>query len=539
MEQSEVTKVLQRWEKLKGEKSSWNNMYQEVVDYVLPNRQSFTGTATPGKPTSLRQYDSTATWALDQLAAGLHSYLTSATQRWVKFRLPEELEETLGQDDDVIKWLEDSSNIVYNMLNTQRSNFNTQAHELYIDVGGFGTAVMYCEEGDDFPFRFSTYHLSKVSIAEDSRGQVDELYREYDLSANECVERFGKKCPEEIIKKAAKDGKHMFRFVHAVYKRYKRENLPDAKNMPYASCTIWVDKKIVVNESGYLEFPYQIPRWSKLCGETYGRSPAIMAMPDIRVLNAMAKTVLRAGQKIVDPPITLPDEGYLMPINQNPGGLSYFNSTLNPELLARPLNTGGRVDIGQEMMKSRQNSIMRSFYANWMQTAESPQKTATQVMQETEERMRMMSPAVSRLQAEFLDPLIERVFGILLRRGYLPKPPDQLRGVDIRAEYVSPVARAQQMNRVTGVQRLLESIGQIAPVKPEIADKLDSDGLLDFFAESFDVTYKILLPDAQVKQIRAQRAEAQAKAAQSQGLNVDADTANKMSGAAKNMETLQ
>lgn len=153
--------------------------------------------------------------------------------------------------------------------------------------------------------------------------------------------------------------------------------------------------------------------------------------------------------------------------------------------------------------------------------------TATEVMQRTEEKMRLMAPAISRQQSEFLDPLIDRVFGILLRKGYFGEIPQQLAGVELKVDYVSPVAKAQRMTQVMAFQRMMETLAQVAAVKPEILDKIDGDGVVDFMADVYDVSYKTLLTDKQVADLRQQRADAQAKQVQAEQLNMAADSFNK------------
>lgn len=534
-----IEKMLSRAEALKSERSSWNNMFQEVVDYVLPNRQSFTGIATQGKQTGSKQFDSTAPYALDQLAAALHTYLTG-DPRWFRLDLPNSVRAEIpdSEEEEVNRWLDVNSDIIYELINSPKTNFHPQLHEAYIDCIGFGTAVLYVEEGDSrAPLTFCTYHMSKVAFSENSRGIVNEVYRDFDLSAGEAYERYGESLPTAIKEAARNNPKKMYAFMHVAIERLDRdETLPNSTNMPYASYIISIEEKALVKESGYNEFPYMVPRWSKLTGERLGRGPAILSMPDIRMINVMAKTILRAGQKVVDPPLQLPDEGYLMPINQAAGGLTFFNSTLNPEMRATPLSTGGRVDIGEEMLQARQKNILRAFYADWLMSQQSVQKTATQVMQDTEDRMRLMSPAVSRLQSELLAPMLERVYNIAQRKGYLTPAPDAIKDRELVIEYISPVARAQKMVRMTQVQRMLESLSVIAQVKPEVFDRVDVDGYVDFMADELDVSYRILLPMSEVTKNRADRKAQQDALANSQGLNQDMDSLNKGASAMSNLQ---
>jgi hypothetical protein len=130
-----------------------------------------------------------------------------------------------------------------------------------------------------------------------------------------------------------------------------------------------------------------------------------------------------------------------------------------------------------------------------------------------------------------LDPLIERVYAICLRKQLFPPAPQSIQGQDLRVEYVSPVAKAQRMTQVVGFQRLLESLGQIAQAKPEVFDRIDADGTVDFLADAYDVSYQTLTPMEQVKQIRDDRASKQDQAGESEGMNQDSGTALNMAKA--------
>ena len=92
--------------------------------------------------------------------------------------------------------------------------------------------------------------------------------------------------------------------------------------------------------------------------------------------------------------------------------------------------------------------------------------TATEVIQRNEEKMRILGPALSRLQSELLQPMILRVFNIMLRSKLFPIAPEVLANQEIDIEYVSPMALAQRSQELQSLVRGLElftQIGQIAP----------------------------------------------------------------------------
>jgi L-arabinose isomerase len=51
------------------------------------------------------------------------------------------------------------------------------------------------------------------------------------------------------------------------------------------------------------------------------------------------------------------------------------------------------------------------------------------------------------------------------------------------------------------------TVGQLAALKPDIADKIDMDQVVDDYAEFYGVNPKIIVPDDKVAEIRAQRAQ--------------------------------
>jgi hypothetical protein len=231
-------------------------------------------------------------------------------------------------------------------------------------------------------------------------------------------------------------------------------------------------------------------------------------LPDIKMVNEMSKTVIKAAQKATDPPLLLPDDGFMLPLRTIPGGLNYYRSGTQDKVM--PLIEGVRPDIGLDFIDSRRQHILKTFHVDWMQMAESPNMTATEVIQRQEERMRLMGPMVGRLQYEFLGPLIDRVFNIMNRRRLLPPAPQGLAvGRRLRVDYVSPVARAQKTQQLFNFTRMLETLVPLANAKPEIFDNLNADGTVRWMHKLLDAPSEMLLDEKEVAQMRQQRQEQQ------------------------------
>jgi len=309
-----------------------------------------------------------------------------------------------------------------------------------------------------------------------------------------------------------KDPHKEFTCIHAVEPRDGfNPNSKLARDMPWMSAYILEEEKIILDISGFNEFPFMAPRWTKTAGEVYGRSPAMTSLPDIKMVNEMSKTVIKAAQKATDPPLMVPDDGFMLPLRTIPGGLNYYRA--GTQDVVKPLMDGVRPDIGLDFIESRRQHILKTFHVDWMQMREGPAMTATEVLQRQEERMRLMGPMVGRLQFELLGPMIDRVFAIMNRRKMLPTAPQELQGKTLRIDYVSPVARAQKTQQLFSFTRLIETMTPLAQIKPDIFDNLNADGTVRWAHKLLDAPSETLHSEEEVAKSRQARAQQQQESA--------------------------
>lgn len=499
-----VSKLLQRAEQLEDRRSIWEQLWQDCTDYVNPRRGDFSAVKARGSNQRFdKVFDSTAPLANEQLASGLHGHLTNAAERWFSLRVPGSPE-----SEPLRAWLQGTVDLMFDeVFSSPETNFVTAIHELYLDLGAYGTAVLYIEDKPGRAINFRSFHLAECYVSENAEGVIDTLYRKYKHTARQLVELYGEVLPEKIVEQAEKQPFKEFTCLHAVEPRETAVN-PDKRNaleMPFKSCYVLVEEKLMLQESGFMEFPYMVPRWSKTSGEVYGRSPAMMCLPDIKMVNEMMKTTIRAAQKATDPPLLVPDDGFILPLRTIPGGLNYYRSGTNDRV--EPLTTGSRPDIGLDYIESRREHITKTFHTDWLQLREGPQMTATEVLQRQEEKMRLMGPMVGRLQSELLGPMIDRVFNILTRRGQLPMAPTEFEGQQLAVDYVTPVARAQKAQLVFNLSRFLEQMAPLANLKPEMLDNLDFDATFRWAHSTLDAPMMTLTNMESMAQQRQQRAQ--------------------------------
>ena len=157
--------------------------------------------------------------------------------------------------------------------------------------------------------------------------------------------------------------------------------------------------------------------------------------------------------------------------------------------------------------------------------------TATEVMQRVEENMRILGPTYSRLVHEYLEPLTKRVYGILLRKGILPEPPQILqryRG-KMKIDYMSPMARAQKTSDVAAIQRAIGMVATMAQVSPEVLDVIDFDKAVKYTADATGVPSVLIRGDEEIAAIRQARAQQQQAMQQMQAMKEAAEVGKTLS----------
>jgi len=496
--------------RLVEKRSNWETHWQEVADYMLPRKADITLERPKGDKRHTVIFDGTAIHSLELLASSLHGMLTSSVNRWFALRFKET---AVNENDEAREWLENVLDKMY--IAISRSNFQQEVFETYFDLIAFGTSCLQIEEDKDDIIRFSSRHIKEIYISEDAKGMVNCIYRRFKMSAKATVEKFGidnislktlntfKKTPFDDID-----------LVHVVKPRdiYNPQKM-DQQNMPFTSIYFEYDSGHIISQGGFKEFPYVVPRYLKASNELYGRSPGMNALPDVKVLNKMVEVGMKAAQKQVDPPLLVPDDSMLMPIRMSPGSINYYRSGSRDRI--ETLNIGANNPLGLNMEEQRRQAISQTFHVDQLLITENRNMTATEVVQRNEEKMRILGPVLGRLQSELLQPMIIRIFNIMLRNNLLPEAPEILLNQEIDVEYVSPMAQAQRGQELSSIVRGLELFGQIGQVAP-VNDYIDPQGLVKHLIKILGLPARMIRSDSEVEEIAQQKAEAQQQQMQMQ-----------------------
>ena len=500
--------IKKRYNEMSSNRGTWEDHWQEILDYVMPRKADIVTKRISGDKRTEVLFDSTAITANNLLAASLQGTLTSPSRQWFYLKIRDE---EVNQDREVQLYLEDSAKRMYDVFN--QTNFNTEVHELYLDLCSIGTGCLFVEEGnkgfDEDLIHFQTLHISEFYIHENVAGYIDTLYRKYKLTARQAVQEFGEdNVGPKILECASMKPDKKFNFIHAVEPRedYERVFGESDTKLPFHSCHVCEEEKMVVRTGGYNEFPYLVPRWSKATGEIYGRSPSYNALPDIKTLNKAVEIGLKAWSKAIDPPLLVQDDGVIGRVRMTPGGITVIRN----DAAVKPFQSGANMQVTTFKEAELKTAIRQAYYSDQLQLQQGPQMTATEVQVRYELMQRRLGPTLGRFQSEFLNPLIERVFGIMFRAEAFVQEPNLLQGQSIDIEYVGPLARSQRMEEAVAVERLYQLAMQLAQADPSIMDILDHDEAIRARAELLGVPKSVLRGRAEVDELRQARMQQQA-----------------------------
>jgi len=227
----------------------------------------------------------------------------------------------------------------------------------------------------------------------------------------------------------------------------------------------------------------------------------------------MSDTVLRAAMKHSDPPLALPDSGFLAPMDFNPRAQNYYKKgKLDPTKDIAPIGNYGNINIGMEEIKYYSEMAGKMMFKNAFLSFQdiTKQMTVPEVMQRSNEAMTLLGPAVGRYMSDVLQPIVERSIGILFRAGKLPPiPQEMIENPEYDVKFIGRLAQAQKQSEMNNLTNALTIAGQIAQFKPEALDKINADATIDELWGITNAPSAMIFDHQEVQQIREAKAKQQ------------------------------
>ena len=528
-------KICKNFSNLKSSRQDFDSYFQTLHDYFYVEGSNITAKKNKGSEINVL-LDATSLNAGDVLASGLANYLTPEASKWVFLQ---HSNPALRDNREVKEWCQDVTDEV--LLTLSRSNFYNQMPIFYKASGVYGTAGLFCEKDFDDGVRFYNIPINKLYLTEDARERPNEFYLKFEYTAEQALSRFGNNCSNEIKEHYANGRNENKKFEFICYFGKRMERNPDkidTQNMPVRMVWVDVQNKKVMAESGFNSMPCVAHRFYKQPQIVYGYSPAMKALPYVRLVNTMTDTILRASMKAADPAFALPDDAFLGVPNFNPRQINYYQrGKLSPKDDIFPIGNFGNVNVGLNELQYYQSQIEKLMFVDTFQAfaAITKQMTVPEVQERISEKMTLLGPAVGRYMNDVLQPLIEKVVLILYENNSLPRLPDiMMSDPNFEVKFVGRLVQTQRQSELNNIINAISISGQIAQFKPEVLDKINADEAINDIFDISGVSARILNSDVEVQQIRQARAQAQEQQEKLMALQQGADIYKSASEADRN-----
>ena len=462
--------VLAAYRRAVTHRAPWEGLWRDCLDHCLPGR--------PGQG-AVPIYDGTGADAAEQLAASLLAELTPPWGAWFGL-VPAE---PAAADPAEATALEDSARRLGAEMD--RANFAVEMHQAFLDLVIAGTALLQVEEnapGEASALRFTAVPLLDAALEEGPSGRLDTVYRRQMLTASEITARFpGIELPRHLREPADGEPAKL-----AVIERVA----PDARG--YAWHAVLEDPAaapLLLGQGRFATSPYIAFRWLRAPGETYGRSPVMKALPDIRTANKVVELTLKNASIAVAGIWQAEDDGVL-----NPANIRLVPGAIIPKAVGSagltPLAAPGKFDVSQLVLGDLRGRIRHALLADRLGPVQGARMTATEVLERSAEMARLLGAVYGRLQTELLAPLLQRCAGIARRRGLIPAQhlPD---GRRVALAYRSPLAQVQARGDAANTLMWLEAVGRMGEAA---AASVDAHAAVQHLARVLGVAPGLLRP---------------------------------------------
>lgn len=511
--------ILKRLSQLKSERIKHEATWKDCYKYCAPERQqsfqdvSATGLETERKTARNELYDTTACEGIQLLTSSVYSGTTSPVSVWFK-SVPSGLDtpSTLTEGE---QWLETVDQFIFR--NIHSSNFDSEIVDFLTDLIVAGWAVLYVDtDREKGGYTFNTWSIGNCYISSTkANGLIDTVYREFELTAEQIVSEYGIDNVSDKVKTAfEKKPDQKFTLVQAIFPRDKQlvkgeEGKRINKAMPIASYTIESNTKHTLVESGFEEFPLVVSRFRKLPESHYGIGMANMVLADVKTVNQLMKLSLQTAELNLGGLWVAQHDGVVNPntLRIRPNAIIAANSV---DAIKR-LDTGqASIGIGLDFLQHFQAKIKRTLMSDQLTPQGSSPLTATEIQARVNVYRNQLGSIFSRLQAEYLQTLLDRCWGLAMRSGVLPPAPEELmQASKISFSFINPMAASAKLEWVTSTQELMMNIGQMAQIDQTVMDNVNLDAMVQIMADGLNVPKEAIRTSEEIAELRQLKQEQQ------------------------------
>lgn len=506
------TRLLAKYEKAKQARTLFEPLFDECYEYALPMRKSFYFESV-GQRRDDKIFDETAVVGVQEFASRLQSGLVPNFARWADFVAGSEIPDQ--NLDAVNNSLDEVTEYVFEVL--QNSNFGQEIHESFMDLA-VGTGVLLAEEGDAInPIRFNAIPLPSVVLDTGPDDKIDHVFRQREVKVTDIQVAYPKAVLSDKLQRQLNQSPDTkVKLLEVICRNYSKPN----KEVHDFYVLDVEDKAVCYTErfEGAGSNPFICFRWSKAAGEIYGRGPLINALSAIKTTNLTIELILENAQMAISGIYQMDDDGVV-----NTDTINLVPGTIIPKAMGsqglQPIRAAGDFNVANLVLGDMRNNIKRALYNDMLGDPNKTPATATEVAERMADLSRRIGSAFGRLQAEMVQPVLQRVVYILKKQGRIEIP--SINGREVKVKSVSPLAQAQANQDISNVSRYLQLVG--GTFGPEVLNILiRSDDVAAYLAKKFGVPDSLVRDKVEREQLLQAAQQYQQQMAQGNAPDVQA-----------------
>lgn len=512
---SRVRDLIKIGDKEFNNRSGVMSLFQDLAENFYVERADFTTKRSDGEEFASGLMTSFPLIARRELGNMIASYLRPRGTDWFAVHAQDE---QIDADVSARAWLEYATNVQKRAMYDPASLFVNATKTADHDFATFGNAVKSIEvDWANTSLLYRAWHLRDCAWCENRSGKIDTMHRKWKPTVRQLVSLFPKTVHPNVKKALEKEPEKEVACRHIVVPQ-DAYDLKTAKSrkLPYVSLYVDEENETVLEEIPLGWFPYIVSRWSVVSGSVYGRSPVTeICLPDARLLQAMTRVLLEAGEKAVDPPSIASEETFRSDFNLFAGGVTFAqlgsDESIGDKFQQLSVDKTG-IPMGINMAMQIRDAITGGFFLNKLILPEINNQgmTAYQVSKIIQNYIRQAAPIFEPIEEEDNAPTCNLTFEILRSVGAfgpVDQLPEILQGSEVNFTFISPLREVADEMKGAQLQEAVQGALLTAQVDPSAPANVDWTTAYRDALQGNRIPAKWMNPREAVEQEKARLAE--------------------------------
>jgi hypothetical protein len=472
-------------------KRTWDSLCQDIAENFYPLRSDFTTSFSLGTDFATGLMDGTTINMRETLGNSIDSMLRQGD--WFSISTGDEARDKRA--GNALALSRATSLFRKGVIADPRSNVQMALKEADHDWVAFGNPVLSWEEAPARSHLITrAWHPKLCAWMVNEYGVVDGFFRKCMLPARDIHRKFkqgawtGHMRPE--IERAAKDEPtREFPVIHLLMEAEEvyGGSAADMRRNRHRYVSMYIDQTHteVLNSRGTPVFNYIVPRYRTVSNFPQGFSPvAINSLPDARMLQSLALTLLEQGEKGVDPPIVVSQDIFKNDFNLYAGGVSAVDLGQTDDIrkAMQVVNTSDGMPVGLQMKQDVRALLAEHWLLNKLFLPSVREMRELEVMVRTEEFRRAALPFFTPIESQYHSPWLSVGFEMAVNMGLIPAEifPEDLQGQDITWKFESPLKEAEGQKVVAAFNTSVQIIAAGSEAEPGLAKQFNiADAVID------------------------------------------------------------